>query len=352
MWTGEIYFLAKVHNKIIIFSVLVNVKNTRRVGKNQTKNIFLYNEGIRDGGAIMEIGVIGLGKMGLNLALNLKEHHHKVQGLDISSTAVSQARENDIPAYQEISEFLATFEQKKIIWLMLPAGEITENMLRKLFPKLGPGDIIIEGGNFYYKDSIRRAEEFQKNEIGYFGCGTSGGIEGARHQACLMIGGDKETFLSVEQLFKDVAIERGYLYAGASGSGHFLKMIHNGIEYGMMQAIGKGFQLVQKSEYAFDLEQVARVWNHGSVIRGWLMEIMEDQLNEHPNLSNYRGIVSASGEAKWTVETALEMAVPVPVIATSLFMRNLSQEEDSFSAKVVSALRNGFGGHEIVEKGE
>ncbi len=129
---------------------------------------------------------------------------------------------------------------------MLPAGEITENMLRKLFPKLGPGDIIIEGGNSYYKDSIRRAEEFQKNEIGYLDCGTSGGIEGARHQACLMIGGDKETFLSVEQLFKDVAIERGYLYAGASGSGHFLKMIHNGIEYGMMQAIGEGFQLVQK----------------------------------------------------------------------------------------------------------
>lgn len=298
----------------------------------------------------MEVAVVGLGKMGLNLAFNLKDHGYDVKGMDVSEQALTTAKEKSIDTFQTMEELVASFKEKRIIWLMLPAGEITEAMLEKVLPLLSPEDIVIEGGNSNYKDSVRRAKRFKEEGIHYFDCGTSGGVSGARNDACLMIGGDQEVFTSIEMLFKDLAIENGYLYAGASGSGHFLKMVHNGIEYGMMQAIGEGFQLVEKSDYDFDLAKVACVWNHGSVVRSWLMEIAEEQFKKSPKLEDYRGVVAASGEAKWTVETALEMDVPVPTIALSLFMRNLSQEEDSFSAKVVSALRNGFGGHEIVKK--
>lgn len=319
------------------------------------KKIFFRDNEIIEieyGGRTMEIGIVGLGKMGLNLALNLKDKNYTVLGMDISSDVMMNANRQGIKTVQVMQDFLEAFSGKKTIWIMLPAGEVTDQALHELLGSLESGDVVIEGGNSNYKTSIERAQRFQAKGIDYLDCGTSGGISGARHNACLMIGGRKETFEANERLFADIATKDGYLYAGASGSGHFLKMIHNGIEYGMMQAIGEGFQLVNVSPYEFELEKVARVWNHGSVIRGWLMEIMEEQFAEHPRLENYRGIVSASGEAKWTVETALEMEVPVPTIALSLFMRNLSQEEDSFSAKVVSALRNGFGGHDIVEKGE
>ncbi|MHC5247321.1 phosphogluconate dehydrogenase (NAD(+)-dependent, decarboxylating) [Enterococcus sp. LJL90] len=298
----------------------------------------------------MEVGVVGLGKMGLNLAYNLKDHGYDVKGMDVSVEAVKAAKEKGITIFSEAEDLVASFNERRIIWLMLPAGEITENVLDVFFPLLNENDIVIEGGNSNYKDSIRRAAKFAEKHISYFDCGTSGGISGARQDACLMIGGDQEVFSSIEQIFQDLAVEKGYLYAGASGSGHFLKMVHNGIEYGMMQAIGEGFQLVEQSDYNFDLADVAKVWNHGSVVRSWLMEIAEAQFRESPKLADYRGVVAASGEAKWTVETALEMEVPVPTIALSLFMRNLSQEEDSFSAKVVSALRNGFGGHAVVKK--
>lgn len=298
----------------------------------------------------MEVGVVGLGKMGLNLAYNLKDHGYDVRGMDVSVEAMKAAKEKGITTFSEAVDLVASFKERRIIWLMLPAGEITENVLDVFFPLLNENDIVIEGGNSNYKDSIRRAANFAEKHISYFDCGTSGGISGARQDACLMIGGDQEVFSSIEQIFQDLAVEKGYLYAGASGSGHFLKMVHNGIEYGMMQAIGEGFQLVEQSDYNFDLADVAQVWNHGSVVRSWLMEIAEAQFRESPKLADYRGVVAASGEAKWTVETALEMEVPVPTIALSLFMRNLSQEEDSFSAKVVSALRNGFGGHAVVKK--
>lgn len=302
----------------------------------------------------MKVSFVGLGKMGMNLAINLKEHGYEVKGTDLAEETLNVASHEGIEAFQTVEDLLASYQkdklEQKIIWLMLPAGNPTDRVLEQLLPLLAPQDIVIEGGNSNYQDSVRRAAIFEERGIYYFDCGTSGGISGARNNACLMVGGNKEIFLSIEQLFKDLAIENGYLYAGPAGSGHFLKMVHNGIEYGMMQAIGEGFQLVEQSEYDFDLADVARVWNHGSVIRSWLMEIAEAQFRQSPNLADYRGIVAASGEAKWTVETALAMDVPVPVIAMSLFMRNLSQEEDSFSAKVVSALRNGFGGHDVIKK--
>lgn len=298
----------------------------------------------------MDIGIVGLGKMGLNLALNLKDHKYNVVGMDVSSKALEEAAAHGIPVFDSLNEFVQSFRKTRIIWLMLPAGDITEESLQKLKGLLSPEDVIIEGGNANFKDSIRRAEEFRAQRIGYLDCGTSGGLSGARNDACLMIGGDEQVYLRMESVFKDLSGMGGYLYAGPSGSGHFLKMVHNGIEYGMMQSIGEGFQILEESNYSYDLEKVAGVWNHGSVIRGWLMEIAEEKFSQEPHLETYKATVASSGEAKWTVETALELNLPVPTIALSLFMRNLSQENDNFSIKVVSALRNGFGGHEIIQK--
>ncbi|MGI6512599.1 MAG: phosphogluconate dehydrogenase (NAD(+)-dependent, decarboxylating) [Catenisphaera adipataccumulans] len=298
----------------------------------------------------MEIAVIGLGKMGLNIALNLKDHNYQVRGTDVSDQARAKAENEGIQTFKTLDDVLSSFTDRRIIWSMLPAGEITDSVLDELYEKMNLGDILIEGGNSKYKDSIRRAKRFEEKKIHYFDCGTSGGISGARNGACTMIGGDPDVFREIECVFRDISVENGYLYCGKSGSGHFLKMIHNGIEYGMMQAIGEGFQIVEESDFDYDLAEVARVWNNGSVIRSWLMEIAQDQFTASPDLANYRGVVAANGEAKWTIEAALDMEIPVPTIALSLFMRNLSQEDDSFSAKVVSALRNGFGGHAIVEK--
>ena len=298
----------------------------------------------------MRIAVIGLGKMGLNIAYNLKNHSYDVVGFDLSDQVKQNAENAGIKTFNNLQDTITSFTERRVIWCMLPAGEITESVLNELLNLLSPNDIVIEGGNSNYKDSIRRAKTFNEKGIFYFDCGTSGGISGALGGACTMIGGDAEGFKYIEPIFKDISVENGYLYTGKSGSGHFLKMIHNGIEYGMMQAIGEGFQIVQESEFDYELADVARVWNNGSVIRGWLMELAESQFKASPNLEDYRGVVAASGEAKWTIETALDMGIAVPTIALSLFMRNLSQEDDSFSAKVVSALRNGFGGHAVVKK--
>ena len=298
----------------------------------------------------MEIAVIGLGKMGLNIAHNLKDHNYDVMGFDLYDIAKENAEKSGIEIFDNLEKIINSFTERRVIWSMLPAGEITESILNQLLNLLSPNDIVIEGGNSNFKDSVRRAKTFKEKEIHYFDCGTSGGISGARNGACTMIGGDSEVFKYIEPIFKDISVEKGYLYTGKSGSGHFLKMIHNGIEYGMMQAIGEGFQIVQESEFNYDLTEVARVWNNGSVVRSWLMELAESQFKASPNLADYRGVVAASGEAKWTIETALDMGIAIPTIAMSLFMRNLSQEDDSFSAKVVSALRNGFGGHAIVNK--
>ncbi|MDD7794854.1 phosphogluconate dehydrogenase (NAD(+)-dependent, decarboxylating) [Clostridium sp. 'White wine YQ'] len=298
----------------------------------------------------MKIAIIGLGKMGLNIACNLKSHNYDVMGFDLSDKAKEDAEKAGIKTFDNLEKMITSFTEKRVIWSMLPAGEITESVLNQLLKLLSPNDIVIEGGNSNFNESIRRAKTFKEKEVYYFDCGTSGGTSGALGGACTMIGGDPEVFKYIEPIFKDISVENGYLYTGQSGSGHFLKMIHNGIEYGMMQAIGEGFQIVKESEFDYDLADVARVWNNGSVIRGWLMEIAESQFKASLNLEDYRGVVAASGEAKWTIETALDMGIAVPTIALSLFMRNLSQEDDSFSAKVVSALRNGFGGHAVVKK--
>lgn len=296
----------------------------------------------------MKLALCGLGKMGMNLVLNLLDHGHEVIAYDIQSDLVKEAEAyGAIPAYS-LTEMAQQFDGPRVIWMMVPAGDITENLFHALSPLLGAGDVVIDGGNAHYKDTVRRYEALQTLGIHYIDVGTSGGTEGARHGACTMVGGDKEVVMSLEEVFMNVSVENGYLYTGESGSGHFAKMIHNGIEYGMMQAMGEGFAILDKGPYDFDNEQIARVWNNGSVIRSWLMELLEDSFSADPNLDKIRGVVQASGEGKWTVETALEYEVPAPVITLSLMARNRSLETETFSGKVVASLRNQFGGHEVV----
>ncbi len=298
----------------------------------------------------MQIGLIGLGKMGFNLALNIHGHGHEVLAFDLNTTLINSISSKGVKTFSSIENLLQAFTAKKVLWLMIPAGKAVDETLAKITPLLSRGDIIIDGGNSLFKDSIRRAKDLKTKGIDFLDCGTSGGTEGALNGVCAMIGGDKNAFGSVELLFKDIALPDGYLYCGPSGSGHFVKMVHNGIEYGMMQAIAEGFEVMQKSEFGLDLKNVAKVWNHGSVVRSWLMELTENALTKDPNLDSIKGVMHSSGEGKWTLEHALENQIATPVIALSVLMRYRSLEQDTFSGKVVAALRNEFGGHAVEKK--
>ncbi len=295
----------------------------------------------------MEIGVIGLGKMGYGLACNLKDNGYTVFGNDIGEESVVKANEYGVISHLEMEKFLEEFTDKKVIFLMTPSGEIVDQTIQKILPSLNNGDIVIDAGNSNYKDSIRRYSELKEKGIDFLDCGTSGGPAGARNGACTMIGGDPEVFETLEKVFIDISVDGGSLYTGKAGSGHYVKMIHNGIEYGMMQAIAEGYELLYKSGFDLDLEAISKLWNNGSVIRSWLVELAGSALSKNPDMEGLQGIVHASGEGKWTVETALELEVPAPVIALSLMMRNRSLESDTFSGKLLASLRNEFGGHDI-----
>ena len=294
----------------------------------------------------MQVGLIGLGKMGFNLGQNLLDHNHSVVAYDLNPTAVQEMNRLGAKATSNLRELVSSLETPRVLWIMVP-HTVVDSVLSELKPLLEEGDIIIEAGNSHYKESIRRYEELKEDGIRYMDAGTSGGMEGARYGACYMIGGDQEAWEIVEPLFRDTAVENGYLYAGKIGSGHFLKMIHNGIEYGMMAAIGEGFEVLEKSEFDFDYEKVAKVWNNGSVIRSWLMELTENAFSKDPKLEEIKGVMHSSGEAKWTLETALDLQTATPVIALSLLSRYRSLDTDTFNGKVVAALRNGFGGHAV-----
>lgn len=298
----------------------------------------------------MKIGLIGLGKMGSNLAYNLQDHNNEVIGYDLSSEARSAVEQNGVKTVSHLEEMIASLDKPRIVWLMVPCGKPTEDILNALSDVLESGDIVIDGGNTKYTESIKHAEKMHSKGILFLDCGTSGGVSGARYGACMMVGGDKEAFETLKGVFEEVTCERGLIYTGPSGSGHFMKMVHNGIEYGMMEAIGEGFQLMKESGFDYDLAAVADNWNHGSVIRGWLMELVYDQLSKDYNLQSIIGEVDTNGEAKWTVEAALEKEVPVPVIALSLMTRNASKDHEKFACKVVAAMRNGFGGHDVHKK--
>ena len=298
----------------------------------------------------MKLGLIGLGKMGLNLALNAKDCGHEIVGFDATASAKEQAKEAGLLVADSIAQLVEQLPSPKVVWVMVPSGKITEEVVMEVAEHMSAGDIIIDGGNSNYKDSVRLAATLKEQGIYLLDCGTSGGISGARNGGCFMVGGDAKAIAVVEPLYVDIATENGYYYTGKSGSGHYLKMVHNGIEYGMMQAIGEGFEVLEACDFDYDLEAVAKVWNHGSVVRSWLMELAQDAFAQDAKLDALIGKVNASGEAQWTVEDALVLQVPTPVIALSLMMRYRSTQDDSFSGKVVAALRNGFGGHAVTKK--
>jgi 6-phosphogluconate dehydrogenase len=297
----------------------------------------------------MKIGLIGLGKMGRNIGNNLIDHKHEVVAFDVNTDAVKELTQygaQGVRSYKELAEGLET---PRIVWMMVPHN-VVDLVISELTPFLSEGDIVIEAGNSHYKESIRRYEQLKEKGVSFMDVGTSGGMEGARNGACYMVGGDEKAWSAVEPIFRDTAVENGYLYAGRAGSGHYLKMIHNGIEYGMMAAIGEGFELLEKSEFDYNYEQVAKVWNNGSVIRSWLMELTENAFSKDTKLDEIKGVMRSSGEGKWTVEEALNLQTATPVIAMSLLMRYRSLENDTFTGKVVAALRNEFGGHAIEKK--
>ena len=299
----------------------------------------------------MQIGIIGLGKMGFNLALNLQRNGYEVVAQDVNTDFVTKIGQEGISTALSVKELCQKLNDRKVIWLMVPAGEIVDGVITSLLPFLEKNDIIIDGGNSNYKDSKRRYAQLKELGIDFLDCGTSGGTSGALHGACTMIGGEPAVFDYVAQVFKDISVENGHLYTGAAGSGHFTKMVHNGIEYGMMQSIAEGFEVFEHSEFDIDFEKTAKLFNHGSVVRSWLMELTENAFSKDPKLDSIKGIMHSSGEGKWTLETALDLGVPTPVIALSIMMRYRSQMQDTFSGKVVAALRNEFGGH-AVEKNE
>lgn len=298
----------------------------------------------------MKIGLIGLGKMGFNLALNMKDHNHDVVAYEISEKACEIAVNSGIKCHRELDSFIEQLPLQKIIWLMIPAGKPVDDMIEKLLPHLKRNDILIDGGNSNYKDTLRRYEKLKNNGIEFVDIGTSGGTDGARNGICAMIGASEDTFTLLAPLLKDISVQNGYVHTGINGSGHFAKMVHNGIEYGMMQAIGEGFEILKESRFEFDLDKIASVWNNGSVIRSWLMELAVNMFKKDSGLDGIKGIVHSSGEGLWTVQEALELKVSAPVITESLFARYRSEREDTFSGKVVAALRNEFGGHMVEKK--
>ncbi len=293
----------------------------------------------------MKAGFVGLGKMGYSMVRHLLECGHDAVVFDLSQETVAGLAENGAIAATSLWELAGNLVSPRIIWLMVPAGDPVDSTIGKLVDFLEPGDVIIDGGNSHYTDSVRRAETLAASGIRFLDAGTSGGLDGARNGACIMVGGEKSAFELVEPLLKDLCVENGYAYLGASGSGHYAKMVHNGIEYGMMQAMGEGFNLLSSSGFDFNLEEVAKVWSNGSVIRGWLMELATSAFQKDPKLDYLSGRISDSGEGRWTLEAALGQEVSIPVIAASLFSRYRSRSENNLSDRLVAALRHEFGGH-------
>lgn len=298
----------------------------------------------------MKIGLIGLGKMGYNLALNMKDKGIDVVAYDISEQArimINNEGIQTVNSYQALTEALP---KPRIIWLMVPSGKIVEAVIEEISQLLQKDDVLIDGGNSMYLDSVRRYQAMKEKGINFVDCGTSGGTEGARNGACLMVGGEEKVVKSIEPLFEKVAQKDGYSYMGKPGSGHFVKMVHNGIEYGMMQAIGEGFELMNASDFDLDYHQIAKVWSNGSIIEGLLMRNTTEAFRKDKQLSSILGIVDDSGEGQWMVETALKYKVALPVITQSLYSRYKSKDENKFSEKVVAAIRNEFGGHAVYKK--
>ncbi len=297
----------------------------------------------------MRIAMIGLGKMGANMARRLCRGGIKVVGYNRSSSIISQLEKEEglLPA-ASLEKALVQLPSPRIVWLMLPSGATTESTIELLAGLLGPGDILIDGGNANYHDSQRRAAQLAKNNIGFVDAGTSGGVWGLDNGYCMMVGGDEAHVKPIEPLLKILAPaeNKGWAHVGPVGAGHFSKMIHNGIEYGMMQAMAEGFSLLQgKQEFQFDLAEVAEIWRHGSVVRSWLLDLSAEFLREDQKLENISSYVADSGEGRWTLEESIAQGIPTPVMALALNMRFASQNPDNYSYKILAMMRNAFGGH-------
>ena len=298
----------------------------------------------------MEIGLYGLGRMGANMVRRLvRSGEHRVVAGNRSPGPVDEVVSEGAEGAYSMEEMVEKLSPPRAIWTMVPAGDITEATLLKFAGMMDEGDILIDGGNSYFRDSIRRAEMLHERGLRFLDAGTSGGIWGLQVGYCLMVGGDADAFEHVEPTLKTLAPPDGYLYAGGAGAGHFVKMVHNGVEYGMLQAYAEGFELMQKSQYDLDLHAVSHLWNQGSVVRSWLLELAESAFEKDANLDSIRGYVEDSGEGRWTVLEAINESVPANAIAGSLFARFASRQDDSFAMKVIAALRGEFRGHAVQE---
>jgi 6-phosphogluconate dehydrogenase len=295
----------------------------------------------------MRIGFIGLGRMGANMVRRLLRDEHRIVAYNRTAEKTREIAGEGAEAAFSIEELVGKLEKPRHVWIMVPAGDATEAQIDELLEHLEAGDTIIDGGNTNFHDDQRRHPELKVKGIDYVDAGVSGGIWGLANGFCLMVGGEDGPVKRLEPIFRSLAPEDGYLHVGGPGSGHYVKMIHNGIEYGMMQAYAEGFEIMHASDYELDLAGIAKLWNHGSVVRSWLLELMERALEGDQDLTHLKGWVADSGEGRWTVQEAIDRDVPAPVITLSLLSRFRSRQDDSYGAKVLAALRNEFGGHAV-----
>jgi 6-phosphogluconate dehydrogenase len=298
----------------------------------------------------MDIGIYGMGRMGFNMARRLVDKgDHRVIAGNRSPGKVDEAVERGAEGAYSVEEFVEKQETPRVLWSMLPAGDVTDQMIDNFIEMADEGDIVVDGANSYFRDSVARAERVRNSGLRWLDAGVSGGVWGYEVGYCTMIGGDADAFEYVEPVFKTLAPENGYAYLGDAGAGHFAKMVHNGVEYAMLQSYAEGFEILQKSRYDYDLRAICSLWNQGSVVRSWLLELAERAFEKDANLDSVRGYVEDSGEGRWTVLEAIEEDVPANAIAGSLFARFASRQDDSFAMKVIAALRGEFGGHAIKE---
>jgi 6-phosphogluconate dehydrogenase len=291
--------------------------------------------------------MVGLGRMGANMTLRLLHGSHEVVVYDVNSDAVEAAAGKGATPSSSLEELIGRLDPPRAVWVMVPAGPVTAQTLDALGAVLERGDIVIDGGNSRYTDTQRHAAALADRGVHLLDAGTSGGVWGLQEGYSLMVGGDEDAFRHLESIFATLAPTDGYAYMGPSGAGHFVKMVHNGIEYALMQAYGEGFEIMHKGPFDLDLSAIAEVWRHGSVVRSWLLDLTASALDKDPNLEKISDWVEDSGEGRWTVETAIDNAIPAPTIALSLFARFSSRQEESFAGKLLAALRNEFGGHAV-----
>ncbi len=298
----------------------------------------------------MELGMVGLGRMGLNMTYRLLRGGHSVVASDRGSAPIAEAVAKGAKGASTIAEVVQALKGPRVVWLMIPSGAPVDETIDQLTPMLSPGDLIVDGGNSNWRDSRRRGKALEALGILFVDCGTSGGIWGLEKGYCMMLGGTAEAIAILKPGLDTLAPPDGWMHVGPAGAGHYSKMIHNGIEYGMMQSYAEGFELLQASPFAYDLAKLSHLWNQGSVVRSWLLELAERAFEKDPGLHKIKGYVEDSGEGRWTIQEAIELGVPAEVLAASLFARFRSRQEDSFRDRVLAALRNEFGGHAVKER--